>query len=141
MYTVLGKVFAVLTILFYVQIDVLFGLLVCGFVIYIYQNDTVEPMINMNDLVSWMDPKQNIAKEEPEDQNSKLPDDFGKKHCELDTLTYKKNTVRPDMIEHVFPEIQFHQQPCNPCLPSCSYSIDVNKRQKEDTAIHMGTLT
>jgi hypothetical protein len=141
MYTVLGKVFAVLTILFYVQIDILFGLLVCGFVIYIYQNDTVEPMINMNDLVSWMDPKQNIAKEEPEGQNSGLANDFEEKHCELDTLTYKGNTVRPDMIEHVFPEIQFYEQPCNPCLSSCSYSIDANKQSKEDTTIHMSTLT
>jgi len=41
-HTILGKFFAVFLIIFYTRIDVLFGLVVCGLVVFYYQTDYVE---------------------------------------------------------------------------------------------------
>ena len=50
--TILGKLVAVLVILFYSCIDRLYGLLLCGLVILYYQSDFIENMLNWSDIES-----------------------------------------------------------------------------------------
>jgi hypothetical protein len=46
-HTILGKAFAVILILFYVNLDTILGLFVCALVIFYYQTDYVESFNNM----------------------------------------------------------------------------------------------
>jgi len=50
-FTILGKLIAILIIIFYSAIDIMVGLCVCGLVILYYQSDYVENMLNISDLV------------------------------------------------------------------------------------------
>jgi hypothetical protein len=50
-FTILGKLLAILIIVFYSAIDIMVGLCVCGLVILYYQSDYVENMLNISDLV------------------------------------------------------------------------------------------
>jgi hypothetical protein len=52
--TVIGKLFAVLIIIFYTYLDKILGVFVCAIVIFYYQMDVVENMLNM-DILENMD--------------------------------------------------------------------------------------
>jgi len=56
--------------------------------------------------------------------NDKSAKDFRKKYCSKGHLLHKEQIVKPEMAEHVFPEIKqedFHK--CNICDPSCKFDI------------------
>jgi hypothetical protein len=59
--TILGKIIAVCIIIFYVMIDKLLGTAVCLFIIFYYQTDIYENMLNMD-----LDESDNIATVEVE---------------------------------------------------------------------------
>jgi hypothetical protein len=46
--TILGKLIAIAVIIFYTAIDKIVGLFVCAIVIFYYQSDYVESMMNMS---------------------------------------------------------------------------------------------
>ena len=49
---------------------------------------------------------------------------FKKANCDKNNhLRHKGMRVRKDMVEHVYPEIKFESQPCNPCDKTCRFSI------------------
>ena len=48
--TILGKLFAVIVVMYYTVLDVKIGLLVCSLVVYYYQSDVVENMLNIDNL-------------------------------------------------------------------------------------------
>ena len=48
--TILGKLFAVVVVMYYTILDVKIGLLVCSLVVYYYQSDVVENMLNIDSL-------------------------------------------------------------------------------------------
>jgi hypothetical protein len=50
-FTILGKLLAILIIIFYSAIDIMVGLCVCGLVILYYQSDYVENMLNISDVL------------------------------------------------------------------------------------------
>jgi hypothetical protein len=50
-FTILGKLIAILIIIFYSAIDIMVGLCVCGLVILYYQSDYVENMLNISDVL------------------------------------------------------------------------------------------
>lgn len=50
-FTILGKLLAILIIIFYSTIDIMVGLCVCGLVILYYQSDYVENMLNISDVL------------------------------------------------------------------------------------------
>ena len=53
--------------------------------------------------------------------------DFQKNHCRNNQLHYKEFPIRNDAVEHVFPEIKFNGDTCNPCDPNCNISF-VNRK-------------
>jgi hypothetical protein len=49
---------------------------------------------------------------------------FRQKHCSKGHLVHKGQIVKPEMAEHIFPEIEqnsFHK--CNLCDPSCNFNV------------------
>jgi hypothetical protein len=48
---------------------------------------------------------------------------FQSQNCKNEELVYKGMEVKTEMAEHVFPEIHFTGEKCNPCSPTCDFSI------------------
>jgi len=142
-HSVLGRFIAVLIIIFYSHVDKYLGLIVCGLVIYYYQDDYVENMLNMNEMfsdINYQNQNQIITKvdsisdfekererepeQEQENGHSTVVDKFREDNCNsASELIYKKQNVRNEMVEHIFPEIHFNNRKCNPCDKSCSITI------------------
>jgi hypothetical protein len=107
-HTVLGKGGAVLLILFYGVQDIFYGIFVCLLVILYYQSEFYETMIYFS------------PKEESVSHSLSLKDEY----CVNGTLTFKNMEVKPEMSEHVFPEIQFENgESCNICDSACKFVV------------------
>lgn len=173
--TVLGKLLAILIIVYYTTIDKKVGLLVCSLTIWYYQSNMFENMLNMNKIMSSMfstdvkekeDQKEkvegmenmecsknkslstketmsnleNIYKSENKVQESfaqmqkknDYPNEFRKEYCDGNILKYKDMNVRRDMVEHVFPELKYEDDKCNPCSETCDFSIIEKRIKTED---------
>ena len=65
--TVLGKLLAICVIVFYTFLDKLLGAVVCLIVIFYYQSDTVESMLNMDVDNSDLDINNHIAEDHLDD--------------------------------------------------------------------------
>lgn len=63
-----------------------------------------------------------------------LLNDFRQEYCDAGKLKYKNMDVNAEMMEHVFPEIQFAGNKCNPCNETCVFSI-IENRLKTETEI------
>lgn len=63
------------------------------------------------------------------------PEEFRKQYCDGNILKYKDMNVRGDMIEHVFPEVQYKDDKCNPCLETCDFAIIENRLKTENQLI------
>jgi hypothetical protein len=64
-----------------------------------------------------------------------LLEHFRKSNCDVNgKLKYKGGTVRPEMSDHVFREIQFpnNSAKCNPCDPTCEFSIIEERINREE---------
>lgn len=48
---------------------------------------------------------------------------FRQDNCVKNELMYKNMNVKNDMIQHIYPEIEFKGKVCNPCLPSCEVTV------------------
>ena len=60
---------------------------------------------------------------------------FRKSNCDANgKLKYKGGTVRPEMSDHVFREIEFpnNSAKCNPCDPTCEFSIIEERINREE---------
>ena len=104
--TILGKLFALSIIVFYTLLDKIYGLAVCVLCIFYYHRFYVEGLENLTDT---------------------LRSQFKSQHCEKGKLIHKNMEVKPEMVSHVFPEIQYKGYPCNPCDDSCEYNIQEEK--------------
>ena len=66
--------------------------------------------------------------------HDKTAKEFRQKFCKSGHLVHKGQIVKPEMAQHVFPEIEqadFHK--CNICDPACSFNItERNMRTEED---------
>jgi hypothetical protein len=60
-----------------------------------------------------------------------LLNDFRQEYCDAGKLKYKNMDVNAEMMEHVFPEIQFAGDKCNPCNETCVFSIIENRLKTE----------
>jgi len=158
--TILGKLLAVCVIVFYTCIDKLYGLLVCGFIILYYQSRIIESMLNYGgggwtffDIAASLDhiDSSSYTADDPVyigglvESFMPLKDayrantietggstsEFRNKNCKNGTLMNKTIPVRLDMTEHVYPEVKFHDAPCNTCSKTCGFSITEAKIQKE----------
>ena len=68
-------------------------------------------------------------------KKKELLDVFRKSNCDQKgQLKYKGSTVRPEMADHVFREIQFpnNSAKCNPCNESCDFSIIEERMNREE---------
>ena len=60
---------------------------------------------------------------------------FKKDNCIEGQLKYKNMNVKDEIVDHIFPEIEYAEDKCNPCADSCKYSIVENKLLKEKEMI------
>jgi hypothetical protein len=142
-HSVLGKLYCVATIIFYTSVDKYIGLLICGMVIYHYQLDHVETMMDVNDIFNYFgsSERENVAKDETlEKPDENAVSNFQEENCVDGVLTYKGNELKTDMAQHVFPEIHYENKKCNPCDKLCKISIIEEEKIKEDKSIHLSTL-
>jgi hypothetical protein len=162
----IGRFIAVAIILFYSSINKYLGLLSCMLIVLYYQlyafDDTKEFFENLT-FSSFAEEKEqpskvletspvryadysNLYKTEcakfapQNDANSIVKKQFTDRFCEKDVLKYKDVAVRSEMVQHVFPEIQFNAGKCNPCSATCDFSIIANKLHMEEKMKPISTL-
>lgn len=111
--TILGKIISLLIILFYSKIDVSYGLMVCLIIIIYYQS--------LNHYAEGMEGIDNNVRTQ-----------FEKKNCVNGSLKYKTMDVKTEMSQHIFPEISFENEKCNPCDTNCDYKIIEEKLINEE---------
>lgn len=87
-----------------------------------------------HDLSKTASPMSNAYNSTASKQSAILLNDFRQEYCESGKLKYKNMEINSEMIEHVFPEIEFKQDKCNPCSESCTYSI-IESRIKNEAAL------
>ena len=157
--TILGKFIAVFIIALSTKIHFIYGLFVCLLIIFYYQSDYVyniiqsenfqpsfsleennyvEPMVGEIYDVSFS--KDDYLNLEDAYSAEKLPIQseaetiFRNQKCNPDLeLVYKTQIIRQkDIIPNIFPEIDFvDNNTCNPCDPSCPFSIKSSLEKKE----------
>ena len=174
-HSVLGRLFAVLMIIFYSMIDLFYGLFFCIVVIYYYQLEMNENMLNIHEGFFWewreesgkspsfdkevhnttvymsYNPENTYQNEgsnfnkhsisnirplesihaETGEQEQKFRDD----NCSSGILKYNDLTVNIEMAEHIFNDLKFDGNPCNPCNPMCKFSIIEKKIKIEEELI------
>lgn len=153
--TIIGKVIAVSIIIFYVAIDKILGSFVCGLVILFYRTYHLEGMepyevdvendVNIETENNQLDDGVYLLSQDSKSSNKrvKLPkviktlkietldEKFRNDHCINNQLMHKAMEVKDEMAEHVFPELKFNYEKCNPCRKTCDVSIINNKLQTE----------
>ena len=195
--SVLGKLFAVVIIMFYTKLNMLYGVFACVVIILFYQ--LTEGTIVGSTIVEGMKkskkskpapkppppPKplaaaagtatvtassgQSAPEEDDKDieDGTNLPDDsndvdnnidtegfesyqslypviniedfnaakeeFIKEKCKNGIVMYKDMPVKPEMVDHIFSEVNFTTKTkCNPCDRTCAYSIVESKMATEE---------
>ena len=210
-HSVLGKLFAVVIIIFYTKLNMLYGVFVCVVIILFYQltegtivggtiveGTIVEGMIQSKKsqtkqtvppakqavppakqaplaaaagTATVTAPSGQSAPEEEDDKDvedgTNLPDDsnddsndvdtegfepyqslypviniedfnaakeeFIKEKCKNGIVMYKDMPVKPEMVDHIFSEVNFTTKTkCNPCDRTCAYSIVESKMATEE---------
>lgn len=150
-HSLLGRIVAVLLLIYYTSHNIIYGLLFCLIILLYYQyvptylfekqegffweigKDNGNSPIYTPELLNGSEYKP--FDEEPLIQSRNKEDlDFIGKYCPLGDLKYKGFDVNPEMIEHVFPEIK-QSNPCNPCNPMCKFSIVQSRLKTEDEII------
>jgi hypothetical protein len=110
-HTVLGKLFAVILILYYSKLNYLYGTFACVIAILYY-------MMNDDALEGFAQEMQTKAM---------------KDKCKNGVLMSKGMPVKTEMISHVYPEIKFlNDAPCNPCDKMCPITIMETRREMEE---------
>jgi hypothetical protein len=57
---------------------------------------------------------------------------FRKQNCKNGELKFKNITVKNEIAPHIFPELKYENEPCNPCSDTCNFSIIEEKIKNED---------
>lgn len=162
--TILGKLIAISIILLFTSIHYLYGLLLCLLVIFYYQSDYIQNIIQSEHFTSFVEPM--IEQQNPTMTSSFISEDivivpskqltnindayhakklpiqsesetiFRNQHCNANLeLVYKNQIIQKnDFIPTIFPEIEFvegRDNHCNPCDPSCPFSIKTSLEKKE----------
>jgi len=156
-HTVLGKLIAICLIIMYSFKHIVYGFLVCILLVWYYQLDmenlskssaavwegfdkssylpnpaekqgkgNMEPTVLQEDLTSYHkaypDQLKKMVKE-----NEAI---FRNKHCKKGKLIYKTLEVKNEHAPHIFPEMKFSQNPCNPCDETCRFEIKKQQVEK-----------
>lgn len=140
-HSLLGKLFAIMLILYYTRIDFVYGTVFCILTILYYQQteregfesiseikitkkEVVEDGTNLPSLENF----ELINKDEPSVINIEMfnaaKDEFIKEKCKNGVLMYKDFPVKSEMSDHVYSEIKYNTKTrCNPCDRTCDYNI------------------
>lgn len=141
-HSILGKLFAVMLILYYTRMHFLFGTLSC-FVVIIYYMLTEDVEEGFRSDAKVEDAKVDEAKATPVesdqlildkpkdvtaiitiDQFNDAKEEFIREKCKNGVLMYKDLPVKTEMADHVYSEIKFNKsKKCNPCDRTCDYNI------------------
>lgn len=176
-FSILGKLLAVLVIIFYTYLDKYLGLFVCAIVVLFYQSDYLENMLNIDDILDDIDnydSSNNESNDLPDDgmylnnnntiknrrnrermtNQDGVKQEFRERNCKQNgrygtegksgyhdggQLVYKDMSVKSEYAEHVFPQLEFKDEPCNPCNESCNFSIIESKLNAEKSIIPIST--
>lgn len=95
------------------------------------QTDNADDKYPRDDLSKMASSMTNAYKSGASKHTAILLNDFRQEFCESGKLKYKNMEINPEMIEHVFPEIEFKQDKCNPCSESCTFSIIESRLKNE----------
>ena len=139
-HSILGKLVAVALVILYARADVLYGALVCALVILYYQTDFVEGFsLSLTDNLDYCTDSEGFE-HAPFDVTDAIPyigetrsdvqQVFTKNNCDNGILKYKSMEVKSEMAPHVFSELNYTDGPCNPCSPTCGFSIIEEKMRK-----------
>lgn len=175
-HSVLGKLFAVVIIMFYTKLNMLYGVFACVIIIMFYQltegtivegmqkskesqakktalvateaieDDAVEDGTDLPDLPDETNDETNDVGDTEgfESYQSLYPviniedfntakEEFIKEKCKNGIVMYKDMPVKPEMVDHIFSEVNFTTKTkCNPCDRTCSYSIVESKMATEE---------
>ncbi len=161
-HTVIGKLIAIIILIFYTILDKTAGLLTCILIILYYQCDFVENVLNNFNVAESFG-----IRTEPEVETSgdnvpagllsyfplslldnlgfadyasipTPPDaitEFRRRNCEETQLKYKGMNIKDENIELIFPELSFKHEKCNPCDINCNFSIIESKLKNEAALI------
>jgi hypothetical protein len=147
--SVLGKLCAIMMIMYYTRMDFIYGTISCFIVILYYQMLVVEENFEPSSV------KTKVYKRDSKLVDSKLvdsklvdpeiisieqfhaaKDEFIKEKCKNGVLMYKDLPVKSEMADHIYSEIKFNtQQKCNPCDRTCDYNIIEAKLKTEQELI------
>jgi hypothetical protein len=94
------------------------------------QTKLSESMSNLTDVYPTIE--QMEGEDEPSRQESvSVVNVFRKENCKGTDLMYKDMKVKPDMIGHIFPNVEFKDGECNVCESTCKFSIIENRLKTE----------
>jgi len=119
--TPLGRFIPILLITLYTCIHPAYGFTMCVFVILYYQMDCVEGFAAdvSGELLTSASFSHKV-------------DEFRQNHCINNTLTYKSRPVKSENASHIFPEMSFTDDICNPCDKNCGISISSRLDDQEE---------
>tara|TARA_A100001015_G_C15036392_1_gene736514 strand:+ start:1939 stop:2292 length:354 start_codon:yes stop_codon:yes gene_type:complete len=60
--------------------------------------------------------------------------EFREKNCKNNELMFKNNKVKNENASHIFPELEFLNDFCNPCDEKCGISIQEKLQNEESIA-------
>jgi len=123
-HSILGKLCIVLLVVFYAWKSILYGVLISLLIIVFYQMNTYETMLDVSSIMGESVPLSDSHDEKSDESIYNSQSSFQQKYCIKDELTFKGMNVKPEMTEHIFPEISFNNNhKCNVCDSTCHYRI------------------
>jgi hypothetical protein len=101
------------------------------------QTALAESMSNITDVYpttnKYSSMKESMANKEDSSKKEGMMvlDEFRKENCKGNSLMYKDMKVNPDMIGHIYPNLEFNKGKCNVCDSTCECSIMENRLKNE----------
>ena len=150
----LGKLIAILLIALYSYKDIIHGIFICLLVI-VYYHQKVEDFVSESGMNYVEHLPKAAEKEDATVFDGHLEKDFTsveeaypsdlkpvkkvgeslfrKEKCAMDSskVMMKGQTVKNNLVTHVYPELQFHNSECNPCDRTCHFSIQKKQEMEE----------
>ena len=140
----LGKLIAVFAISIFTYYDMTHGLVICLLVI-LYYHQEMESFIsksgvNYQEYLPTPSKKETIAQFENNLENDfthvseaypqKLPPIkkeaeaiFRRERCVNSKVIHKNQTLKNQLVTHIYPELNFREGECNPCDSTCHFTV------------------
>ena len=127
METIFGNSLLILAFIAYYYLDKYIGTVFGFMIIFIHYNNPIETF---------------YSKQDNNESNNAINSEeyFRKTNCIGNELLYKGKEVKNDMVEHVFPEINFKNNICNPCDKKCDITIVEQEDQSTEQELGFSTL-